>query len=168
MIAFQIKDTKAFMQLLLMKEYFDHFLVEEATITTFNTFHIDGRIMKDFYSKEELEENPARANEFSTWQDIRPIAFQLIKGKKTPLGFQFVFHLHREAALKLLANEECTVPENALKAFVLNIKYDGTHVTCITATALNTFLMDKSADVVWDKAVNQFFTKLNINFDVEK
>lgn len=165
MLAFQIKDTKIFMQLLLMKEYFDHFLVEEATITTFNTFHINGRIMKDFYTKEELEESPEKNEEFSSWKDIRPIAFQLIKGKKTPLGFQFTFHLHREAALKLLASEECTVPENALKAFVLNIKYDGSHVTCITATALNTFLMDKSADTVWDKAVNTFLTKLNIPFE---
>lgn len=168
MLAFQIKDTKSFMQVLLMKEYFDHFLVEEASITTFNTFHINGRIMKDFYTSEELEEHPEKKEEFSAWADIRPIAFQLIKGKKTPLGFQFVFHLHREAARKLLAKEECTVPENALKAFVLNIKYDGSRVTCITGTALNTFLMDKSADVVWDQAMNQFLTKLNINFDTER
>lgn len=168
MLAFQIKDTKIFMQQLLTKNYFDHFLVEEATITTFNTFHINGRIMKDFYTEEEREALPQIQEEFSCWQDIRPIAFQLIKGKKTPLGFQFVFHLPREAALALLAKEECTVPADALKAFVLNIKYDGTQVTCITATALNTFLMDKSADIVWDKALNQLLTQLEISFETEK
>ena len=37
---------------LLKGNLFDSFLLEEATIETFNTFTIDGRIHKEFYSEE--------------------------------------------------------------------------------------------------------------------
>ena len=40
---------------LLGTECFDSFLLEEAVITTYNTFRIDGRINREFYSDEEWE-----------------------------------------------------------------------------------------------------------------
>ena len=43
MIALQIKNTKSIMNSLLVSEQFDSFQLEEASVTTFNTFHIDGR-----------------------------------------------------------------------------------------------------------------------------
>ena len=49
MIAVLASNNKEFMTKLLTSDIFDDFLVEEATIDTFNTFHIDGRIHKDFY-----------------------------------------------------------------------------------------------------------------------
>lgn len=42
MIALQIKEIKSFMGKLLGTECFDSFLLEEAVITTYNTFRIDG------------------------------------------------------------------------------------------------------------------------------
>ena len=55
MIALEIKGTKNMMNSLLASEQFDSFLVEEVVVTTFNTFHIDGHLVKEFYSSEELE-----------------------------------------------------------------------------------------------------------------
>ena len=57
MIALQIQDIKNFMSKLLLSQTFDHFLLVEGSITTFNTFRIEGRVHKDFFSEEELEEN---------------------------------------------------------------------------------------------------------------
>lgn len=165
MIALQITELKIFMGRLLGAESFDHFLLEEADITTYNAFHIDGRIVKAFYTTEEIETQPDKNWEFSSWEDIRPVCFQLIKGKKTPVNFQFTMHLDKQHTSELLQSPDCTVPADALKSFVLNIKYDGSHVTCITATSLNTFLMDKSADAVWDKYIKTFLTSLQIAFD---
>ena len=59
MIALQIKEIKSFMGKLLGTECFDSFLLEEAVITTYNTFRIDGRINREFYSDEEWENNDA-------------------------------------------------------------------------------------------------------------
>ena len=53
MHAFQIKDIKGFMAALLTTDIFDSFLLEEAIITTYNTFVIDGHLVKDFFQSEE-------------------------------------------------------------------------------------------------------------------
>ena len=50
MIALHILDVKQFMSKLLLNDTFDHFLLSEAVITTYNTFHIDGRLQKDYYN----------------------------------------------------------------------------------------------------------------------
>lgn len=48
MKAYQIKDIKNFMGRLLGSDSFDSFLLAEASITTYNTFIIDGHIEKAF------------------------------------------------------------------------------------------------------------------------
>ena len=49
MTSIKITNKKSFMSKLLASTLFDEFLVEEAEITTFNTFHIDGQIRKEFF-----------------------------------------------------------------------------------------------------------------------
>lgn len=112
MIALEIKITKNIMNALLLSEQFDSFLVEEAVITTYNTFHIDGHLVKDFYSSEEwaqLEHNHQSAV-FSSWKDIRSFCFQLIKGKKTPVSFKVVLH----AAPEMIENS-CNIQNAELQ-----------------------------------------------------
>ena len=48
MIALQIKHVKDFMSQLLLQDAFDHFLLSEASVTTFASFSIDGRLHPDF------------------------------------------------------------------------------------------------------------------------
>lgn len=50
MIALQIKEIKDFMRKLLMATDFDVFHLVEGSISTFNAFLIDGRILSEFYS----------------------------------------------------------------------------------------------------------------------
>ena len=50
MRAYQIKELKNFMAKLLATDAFDDFLLAEATITTYNTFIIDGHLVKEFFS----------------------------------------------------------------------------------------------------------------------
>ena len=52
MIACNICDIKLFTKKLFIGETFDRFLLKEAEIVTFNTFSIDGRVHKSFYSEE--------------------------------------------------------------------------------------------------------------------
>ena len=48
---------------LLLSETFDHFLVIDGEITTFNTFTINGFLQKEFYPPEERDTLP----EYSYW-----------------------------------------------------------------------------------------------------
>ena len=103
MIALKINNKKEFMSKLLVSELFDAYYVEEATIDTFNTFHIDGRIHRDFYKNDEDYDADKTAPDLSSWSDLRQICFDLIKGKRTPLGFKFVFHAPVQIKEQLLS-----------------------------------------------------------------
>lgn len=161
MTALQIKITKNFMNALLVSEQFDSFLVEEASITTFNTFHIDGRIVRDFFDKNEHSELPA----FSSWKEIRPICFQLIKGKKTPVSLHIVLQAPPSLIQQLAASDECEVASNLIRSLILNIRYDNGQVTCITGSSFTTFIMDKSIDKLWDAYIRKLFSVMQLDFE---
>lgn len=167
MIALEIKGTKNVMNALLRSEQFDSFLVEEAVITTFNTFHIDGHLVKAFYSSEELEEleKNQKSTTFSYWSEIRPVCFQLIKGKKTPVSFKVVLHAAPQLIEKIAANPECGVAANLIRSLVLNIRYDSGKVSCITGSAFTTFVMDKSVERLWDIYVRQLLSGFGLDFE---
>lgn len=167
MIALKITNIKHFMGRLLGSEDFDLFLLEEASISTYNTFLIDGHQNRDFYTSEEWEDETIRPYEFSTWSTVRPICFDLIKGTHTPTAFRFVLHLIPEHVASILQNGDCAVTPEQVKAFVLNIKYDGTDLTLVTGTAFHTFLMDKSPDALWDQAIQKFLAKKEISYDLK-
>lgn len=165
MIALQIQDIKNFMSRLLLSQTFDHFLLVEGMITTYNTFRIDGRIHKDFFTEEELEEHELNHREFSLWKDVKPFCLELIKGKKTPLGFKFTFQLSRENTAKLLTSSGITSiqPEN-VSGLLLNIRYDNGTLNVITATNLNLFTLEKSLEHAWDDMVKRFLKQQEISF----
>ena len=48
MLALKITDVKDFMNKLLIGEVFDRFSLVEASVTTFNTFTINGKLHYDF------------------------------------------------------------------------------------------------------------------------
>ena len=165
MIALQIKEIKSFMGKLLGTECFHSFLLEEAVITTYNTFRIDGRINREFYSDEEWENKETHPDEFSAWKTMRPLCFDLIKGKKTPAGFKFILHLMPRYIPGILKPEDTPITPDQVKALVLTCKYDGGSLTLVTGTAFTTFLPDKTVDVLWDKAVRTFLSKKEIGFE---
>lgn len=167
MHAFQIKDIKGFMSALLTTDTFDSFLLEEAIITTYNTFIIDGHYIKEFFQPSEEEVSFLDEYQFSKWHDMRALCFQLIKGKKPPVSFKFILQLQPSFAQNLLDNSDTAIRSDQLKAFVLNIKYDSGHLSLITATSYYTFLLDKTADILWDSAMSQFLTKHGIVFEEE-
>lgn len=166
MKAFKIKELKTFMIRLLGSSAFDTFLLAEASITTYNTFLINGRINKDFFTGDLNDEDTIPPYEFSMWQDMRSLCFDLIKGKRTPVAFKLVLHLKPELAETLLKENESAVTLNDLKAFVLNIKYDGSMLTCITATAFHTFIPDKTPDQIWDAYMVKFFDQNSIIYEL--
>jgi hypothetical protein len=155
------------MNLLLISKQFDGFLMENAVITTFNTFNIDGHIEKEFYNSEELEalKEAGKSLEFSFWEDIRPICFDLIKGKKTPVSFKVVLLASNALIEKIAANPECGVAANLIRSLIINIRYDNGKVICVTGTSLTTFVMDKSIEKLWDEYVKRSFSEFGIDFE---
>ena len=165
MIAVQIKDVKTFMSKLLSGDAFDSFLLEEAQIHTFNTFSIDGHRNREFYTREELEDPQIFPYEYSQWQEMKSICFQLIKGKKVPTFMKIILHKKPEEAYTLLEEGDAGALTDLLKALVITIKYDVNGLLLTTGTSFSTFLMDKTVDLLWDSAFRKFLTDKGIEFE---
>lgn len=182
MKAIKITETKNFMGILLRSDCFDDFLLADASITTYNTFTIDGRMIPEFYQNDVNLPDEQPAYDFSCWKDLQNLCFEQIKGKRTPIRFHFVLYLKPEKAAALfhtaisttdtmlLPRQETasnsSIPD-AFSHFVLNIKYQNGVLTLITAVSYHTFTIDKSADLLWDQYMLRFLTAQNIAFEAE-
>lgn len=164
MISLQIHDVKAFMSKLLLQPAFDAFLVVEGNIVTYNTFHIDGHLKPEYYSREEQETLELSKRRFSRWQDLRPFCLTLIKGKRTPLSFRFTLQLSPENTEKLLVQTGSSFSPKDVTGLLLNIRYDSTGLFCTTAASLALFTLDKSLEQAWDQMVQRFFGKQDLSF----
>lgn len=160
MIALKLNNTKNFMAHLLLSDTFDHFLFIEGEIVTFNTFTIDGYIQKAFYDSEEV------LPEYSSWKNIREFCFSVIKGKRTPLSFKFIFSLSPENIARLIEQNNLDFQPSDVQGLYLNIRFDNNGLTCVTGTSMKTFTMDKSLEQAWDTMVQKFFDKKGIAFEI--
>lgn len=176
MLALRITSMKNFMSRLLASDTFDCFLLEEAVISTANTFTIDGRVNQDFFDEDDRDaiasetpssgQIPTFKREFRPWSEIKGLCFDLIKGKRTPLFFRFVLHLMPEKAAALLAKENCDADPSQIKALVLNIRYDGSNAILTTGTSFHTFVLSKEPDAIWDKALMKYLERNGIEYEV--
>ncbi len=161
MIAIRIPKQKNFMAKLLTTDLFDGFLLEEATIETFNTFNINGRIHKEFFRDLNAEAQDIPEEEFSKWEKIRPLCLDLIKGRNTPLGFKFVLRLNDADKSALFKDIDTD-----MISFGINIKYSQGTVTVTCGVSYSVFTPDKDAEKAWDKYIPSFLEANGIETEV--
>lgn len=166
MLALTITDIKDFMNKLLIGDVFDGFSFIEGSIVTFNTFHMDGRLQPEFFDTDEQNALSERGQEYSCWRDLKAYCFSLIRGKKTPLCFKFVFRLSAKKADALLQNNGCSDlrPED-LSGFYLNLQYKNKSLLCTTGVSFRSFVLDKRPEQLWDSTVSAFFRSHGILFE---
>ncbi len=157
MRSFTVKNPKKFMSALLAGDVFDDFLLCEAQIKTYNSFSIDGRIVPEYFDDYEF------GYEYSMWKDIRPLCFDLIKGKILPVSFRFVLQTTPEMTKEMMLGEVSSASISEVKGFTLNIKYQDGIISIITATSLNSFIPDKTPDEIWDSYMSDML-KLRYDF----
>ena len=165
MLALNITDVKDFMNKLLIGEVFDHFWLNEATITTYNTFSVDGKLRQDFFDSDVREALEQSARTYSLWKEVKPFCYSIIRGKRTPLSFKIVFQLsHNKTAAALASTDVGIAPEN-ITGLYLNLQYKNKALLCTTGTSLKTFLPGKHLEQYWDGMVLDFFRQNEIIFE---
>lgn len=165
MVAFHIIDQKNFMNKLLLGDIFDSFWLSEASITTYNTFTIDGNLHTDFFETPVLEALKRNRRTHSLWHEVRPFCLSIIKGKHTPLHFKIVFQLPRDNTDRAVLDSGVSLSPEDVSGLFLNLSYNGSEMTCTTGTALKIFTLDKTFDTVWDNMVLAFFRQNGIAFE---
>ncbi len=136
--------AKTCMNHLLLKDTFDSYLFIEGDITTYNTFHIDGFLHKEFFDEEPTEK-------YSHWKDVREYCWSIMRGKRTPLNFRIVLSLSPAATAAFLTQEGITGYGPAdITGLYLNFRYDGETLTCVTGISTAKFSLDKTLEQAWD------------------
>ena len=163
MTALSILDLKAFTAQLFARDGFDSFFVQEATVVTACSFTIDGRIPEGYYSEEELSSLPDR--DFSMWQAVRPLCYEIIKGKRLPKSFRIILGLPKGQIPGFLRRRNLSFLPEQVGGLYLNIRYEKDKLQVVTGTALNGFFPDKSLEQEWDASIKQFFQQRQIAFE---
>jgi hypothetical protein len=162
MIHLRLKDRNKFMQHLLIKDTFNHFLVCEGEISTATTFFINGRVNKTFFSSEELT---SYNDDFVLWENVKNVCFEIIKGKKVPTKIKLVFSLSKSKYPDVISKSQTHWVPSDIGGLYIHILYENGDINIITGTSLNTFSMDKSLDQYWDSMVISFFSQY-FDFDI--
>ena len=165
MIALELTDIKDFMNKLLKSEVFDHFLLQEAVITSAATYTINGQITKGFYTEDEITELKLNGHRFLPFSMLRNNCFDLIKGKKTPSSFRFVFLLSPENMQKTLLSIGSNFQPTDVTGMYINLKYQNQLLTLTTGIAYNIFSTDKSLENEWDQLVIKFLKQNEIAYE---
>ncbi len=165
MILCRMKDKKDFMGKLLAGECFDSFLLKEAVIHSFVPYQIDGRINKAFFSDEADDSSSITAYEYAQWKDIRPVCFDLIKGRRTPTKFVFVLYLKPEAMNAMFEKAGISASESLVQNLILNIRFEQGEISITTGVDYSGFTLDKSAEQLWDTTTRKFLDKKEIAYE---
>ena len=78
----------------------------------------------------------------------------------------WVFSLNSKNISRLIEQKELGLNPADVQGLYLNIRYDGTHLTCVTGTSFKSFMMDKTLEREWDEMVKKFFLKKEIEFEL--
>lgn len=149
MISMKIEDIKNFMEALLSSTVFDRFFMTEAQVKTFVKTAIDGSLLQGWYSEQERGTKP---EEYVRWNQVRPMVFQLVKGKQVPQAL--VVHL-----IYKVGNQDVGA---------IHIQYEEERLRLITAYSAAEFTLDKSAEFEWDEQCKNFLKINHLAFEEEK
>lgn len=165
MLALKITDVKTFMHHLLIGTTFDRFETVEVSITTFNTFSIDGKLKRDFFDTDTLNILDQRHMTYSLWKEIKPYSYAVIRGKQTPLHFKIIFQLSADRIYAVLQDLRAQINPELIRGLYLNLQYRNSELLCTTGVSLGSFIPDKSVEQIWDSVILNFFKNQNISFD---
>lgn len=160
MFACTVSDVRDFMEKLFLKDTFDGFQLMEAVIVTSNTFVIDGHIREEYYTKEEWEELAEK--KISRWSSLRPLCFQMIKGKKTPESMKLVMRMADAAVEKLLEKSGLPFQAADVEGLFFNVRYENQKLMLTGGVSMRLFTMDKSLERFWGQKLEGFLKQAEI------
>ena len=107
-------------------------------------------------------ENEDTDRAFIPWSRVREHVFTLIRGKRTPLAFKFVFMLPKKAVPRFLEKSGIAMDASEVTGLFLNVSFRSRKLMLTTGTSLRTFTMDRSVDNAWDSYILGFLKSREI------
>ena len=160
MRSIEIDNIKGFTDRLFAGTDFDEFQAVEADFSTACTIKIDGHINEDFIGEEDMK-LPENEEGILLWKKLRPICFEVIKGKKTPKQFNIVLRLPDRYKQRFIAQSGVNMDPDEIAGLFLNINFKQGKLYCVTGCSLKTFTLDKSLEFAWDEYMEKFVKRMN-------
>lgn len=168
MQSFEIKDVKGFMALLLVRETFDDFYAVSLKVKTFVETDIDGKLNPKWGESEA---------KYASWGMVRRLAYDIIKGNKSPERIKLVLMAGDAVKEKLLPETGSAVEEKLLQEpedeftdvdGMLNISYEEEKLTVTTGISMRTFNpeMSQNFSKKWDAAVESLLDNNELRYIV--
>ena len=155
----EIENIREFTSRLFVGEFFDNFLAVEAVIYTAATFTIDGHINKEFVGDEGMQ-LPEYAEGIVMWKKVKPICYDIIKGKKVPQKFKIIFKMPSYIVDAFLKRAQLNIDKNNVAGLYLNVNFQEGKMNCTTGASLKTFSLDKSLEQQWDEYMTAVICKI--------
>ena len=121
---------------------------------------------RDFYDADELAALTADGSEYLPFSYLRPVFFELIRGRHTPLYLKFVFLLSPSNAKKTILSSDTGFVPDDISGIFLNLTFRDGQMVLTTGVSYRTFTTDHSFDIAWDTLAARFLTNHGLDFDV--
>ena len=157
MFSMEITDIRGFMNHLLSKDTFDHFLAVEVSIRMAVTYRIDGSRNEDFYDSEEIPASP-----YASWKEVRSIVYQIVKGRRLPASMKIILTLPEDSLNYLFGMPGEGDFRDRISGVHLNILYSPRSLKVTSGIAGHSFLMDRRPEQLADEALKNFLKKKEI------
>lgn len=159
----KINDIKLTMSLLLLKDTFDGFFLEEAEVLTYAKLVLNGRRNKNWHD-EDGENTSDVCTELVRWKEVKHIFFEYIKGKKVPDIFKVSLKADSKIAEMLLKDSGFYKKYTDEKPELhLQLRYEKGELCAITGIYCKNFTLDKTVENAWDNAVVNWLIKNKIS-----
>ena len=163
MISLEIKDTKTFMSHLLIKDSFNSMLLSEAELAMANSYTIQGKINRSFYTDEEYESLSNK--DYSLWEDIKPFCYSLVKGSRVPASMKIIFKASLQITEDVINSSDTSLTADDVEGLYINIRYRDSRLNLVTGISLNSFSLDKGVEHSFDRYVKTVLDHLNISYE---
>jgi len=159
MLSLRLKSLKDATRQLFLDTSFDCFSLMEASFVCAASFTIDGRCNQDFFDPADVPED-----EFVSWSSVRPVCFQMIKGKRVPLSFRLVFTLSASKAADLFQSP--ALADNAdINRYIFILNYKNQQLSVTTGTSFHRFSLDKASAKIWDQQIACWLDSHSLAYD---
>ncbi|MCD7982539.1 MAG: DUF5721 family protein [Clostridiales bacterium] len=162
MTVFQIEEIGSLLNQMLKGTMFDHFLLQEASVSQAFRTDIDGTLRTQFYSEEEMRQRGLSGLRFLPFSHVRPFCLDLIRGNRKPESFRFVFLLSPQNQAGTIAHAGSSFHTEDVTGMFLNLSYKKEILTCSTGISYRIFSPDKSLEKEWDRLAMLFFRQHGI------
>ncbi len=127
----EISNIPRFMNRLLLEDEFDDLLLVEAVVNGRFRTEIWGLLDERFFDTGEMPDR-----KYALWSEVRPIIRDIIKGKRTPVGFKIVL--------------EKDLGSDTGDRKLITLLFKNNELKAVSSVAHQKFTLERSDDTLWD------------------